>query len=83
MVTATLALDEPALQALLDTIIDHDLWDEVLLIAEHDETIQERLGRRLAALPARPRREVAQRARDAGALERLPALDRALSGYGV
>jgi hypothetical protein len=83
MVTATLALDEPALQAILDTIIDHDLWDEVLLIAEHDETIQERLGRRLAALPARRRREVAQRARDAGALERLPALDQALSGYGV
>ncbi len=83
MVTATLALDEPSLQAILDAIIDHDLWDEVLLIAEHDETIQQRLGRRLAALPARRRREVAQRARDASALERLPVLDQTVSGYGV
>ena len=80
MVTATLALDEPALEAILDTIIEHNLWDEVLLVAEHDATIQERLGHRLAALPARRRREVAQRARDAGALERLPVLDQALSG---
>ena len=83
MVTATLTLDEPALGAILDTIIEHDLWDEVLLIAEHDDTIQERLGRRLAALPARRRRDVAQRARDAGTLERLPVLDQALSAYGV
>lgn len=79
MVSATLSLSEPALEGILDTIIEHDLWDEVLLIAEHDDTIQERLGRRLAALPARSRREVARRARDVGALERLPVLDQALS----
>jgi hypothetical protein len=80
MVSATLSLSEPAFEAILDTIVEHDLWDEVLLIAEHDDTIQERLGRRLAALPARSRREIAQRARDADALERLLALDQALSG---
>jgi hypothetical protein len=79
MVAATLSLSEPALEALLDTIVEHDLWDEVLLIAEHDEAIQRHLGRRLAALPARARREVAQRARDASALERLPVLDQALN----
>jgi hypothetical protein len=83
MVSTTLALEQPALEAILDTIIEHDLWDEVLLIAEHDTTIQERLGERLRALPAHRRREVAQRARNAGALERLPVLDQALSPYGV
>ncbi|MGZ4191232.1 MAG: hypothetical protein ACXVRW_02140 [Solirubrobacteraceae bacterium] len=80
MVAATLGLGEGSLAAVLDTIIEHDLWDEVLLIAEHDPDIQERLGGRLTTLPARRRREVARRAREAGALERLPMLDQALSG---
>jgi hypothetical protein len=48
MVTATLALDEASLEDILDTIIEHDLSDEVVLIAEHDGTIQERLDRRQA-----------------------------------
>jgi hypothetical protein len=48
MVTATLALDEASVQAILDTIIEHDLADEVVLIAEHDATIRERLDRRQA-----------------------------------
>ncbi|HEY2316742.1 MAG TPA: hypothetical protein VGH67_00460 [Solirubrobacteraceae bacterium] len=53
MVTATLALEEASLEAILDTIIAHDLWDEVLLIAEHDDTIQQRLAQRLTTLPPR------------------------------
>jgi hypothetical protein len=48
MVTATLALDEASLEAILDTIIEHDLSEEVVLIAEHDGTIHERLERRQA-----------------------------------
>ncbi len=47
MVRAALALGEPALNAILDTIIAHDLADEVRLIAEHDDSIEERLAERL------------------------------------
>jgi len=46
MVLAALALDEPAREAILDTIIVHDLSDEVRLIAEHDDSIEERLAER-------------------------------------
>jgi hypothetical protein len=46
MVLAALALDEPAREAILDAIIAHDLTDEVRLIAEHDDSIEERLAER-------------------------------------
>ena len=46
MVLAALALDERAREAILDTIIAHDLDDEVRLIAEHDDSIEERLAER-------------------------------------
>jgi hypothetical protein len=47
MVLAALALGEPAREAILDTIVEHELWDEARLIAEHDASIEERLARRL------------------------------------
>jgi hypothetical protein len=47
MVLAALALEEPAREAILDTIIAHDLADEVRLIAEHDDSIEERLAERV------------------------------------
>ena len=47
MVLAALALEEPAVEAILDTIIAHDLTDEVRLIAEHDDSIEERLAERV------------------------------------
>ena len=46
MVLAARALGEPAREAILDTIIAHDLADEVGLIAEHDDSIAERLAQR-------------------------------------
>ena len=46
MVLAALALEEPAQAAILDTIIAHDLADEVRLIAEHDDTIEDRVAER-------------------------------------
>jgi hypothetical protein len=30
----------------VDTIVAHELWDEALLIAEHEESIQERIAAR-------------------------------------
>jgi hypothetical protein len=47
MVLAALALGEPAREAILVTIVEHELWDEARLIAEHDASIEERLARRL------------------------------------
>ena len=47
MVLAALGLDEAAQEAILDTIIAHDLADEVRLIAEHDASIEDRLAERL------------------------------------
>jgi hypothetical protein len=61
MVLAALALPEPKLQAVLDTIVEHELWDEVLLIAEHDDSIHQRLAERLEALGPEQRREIAER----------------------
>jgi hypothetical protein len=46
MVLAAFALDETAQEAILDTIIAHDLTDETRLIAEHDDSIEERLAER-------------------------------------
>ena len=80
MIAAALALPEAAITAVLDTVIEHDLWDEVVLIAHHDGMIGDRLARRLAALPDRRRRAVAQHLRESQALKRLPALDQALAG---
>jgi hypothetical protein len=47
MVLTALELGEPAREAILDTIVEHELWDEARLIAEHDDSIEERLARRL------------------------------------
>jgi hypothetical protein len=68
MVTAALALDEPVVDAILDAIIEHDLWSEATLIAEHDDTLRTKLVERLDALPARRRRAALQRATESGAL---------------
>ena len=46
MVLSARALGEPAREAILDTIIAHELADEVRLIAEHDDSIEERLAER-------------------------------------
>jgi hypothetical protein len=80
MVAAALALDGDGVAAILDAIVEHDLWAEATLIAEHDETLQVKLAERLRALPAPRRRQVAERARESGALERLGLVDQAPAG---
>ncbi|HEY5428601.1 MAG TPA: hypothetical protein VIK04_05740 [Solirubrobacteraceae bacterium] len=66
MVTATRALDAPARQAIVQAILEHDLWDEAALIAEHDDTLAATLSAGLRSLPARRRREVTATARASG-----------------
>jgi hypothetical protein len=60
-------------------VVAHDLWEEVLPIAEHDATVQAALADRLPALPARQRKAVAGRARETGMLQRLGPLGQALA----
>jgi hypothetical protein len=80
MVAATLKLEPAALDSIVAAVVAHNLWEEVLPIAEHDATVQTALAARLPALPARERKAVAGRARNGGALERLGPLGEALSG---
>ncbi|HEX4011783.1 MAG TPA: hypothetical protein VHX62_17310 [Solirubrobacteraceae bacterium] len=80
MAAAALALEDAALQGVLEAVIEHELWDEALLIAEHDDTVTARLVARLEAMPAKRRRAAAARAREDGALDRLGVLGQALAG---
>lgn len=79
MVVATLGLHTDALDSALNAIVEHDLWDEMLLIAEHDASIQDRLAHQLRTLPVARRRTVAERAEEHGALGRLGLVAQALT----
>jgi hypothetical protein len=70
MVAATLQLDRDALDAIVAAVIEHDLWEEVLPIAEHDAAVQAALAARMTALPARQRTAVMRRVRETGGLGR-------------
>jgi hypothetical protein len=79
MVAATLRLKPAPLDSLVAAVFAHDLWEEVLPIAEHDPAVQAALAAQLPALPARQREAVAGRARKTGMLERLGPLGQALA----
>jgi len=78
IVTSAPDLDRTAIEAILVTVIEHGLWQEVLEIAEQDEALQDRLAERVAVLEPDQRQEIAQRAKAQGALDRLGRLGRAL-----
>ncbi len=52
-------------------VIEHELWDEVLLIAERDAILQHQLAERLPTLPAAQRKRSPSRPRDDVALDAL------------
>jgi hypothetical protein len=79
MVAATLQLESDALDSIVAAVIAHDLWEEVLPIAEHDATVQAALAARVPALPARQRSAIAKRARSTGGVERLGVFGEALA----
>ena len=60
-------------------MIEHELWDEVLIIAEGDAALQAKLAERLPALPRAQRRTLAQRAAQDGVLDRLGPFGDALA----
>lgn len=79
IVTGAPDLDRAAIEAILATVVEYELWQEVLEIAEQDEALQDRLAERVAALPADERQDIARRAEIEGALERLGRLGDALT----
>jgi hypothetical protein len=74
IVAATLKLDQAALEAIVAAVIEHDLWQEALVIAEQDATLQRKLAERVGSLPARRRRSLAREAGQTGSLDRLGVL---------
>jgi hypothetical protein len=78
IVAAALDLDPGTQESLVAAVVEHDLWNEVLVIAERDATLQAELARRVESLSAAQRRELAPRIREAGATDRLGPLGAAL-----
>jgi hypothetical protein len=73
-----LELDPAALEDILAAVIEHELWDEVLLVAERDPALQAKLVDQLPSLPEEQRRAMAARASADGTAERLGPLGEAL-----
>jgi hypothetical protein len=81
IVASALDLDDDSLDSLAGAVIEHEMWREVLVIAETDEALQAKLAERLSSLSDQQRHEVSAQARQGGSLQRLGALGQALSAY--
>jgi hypothetical protein len=79
LAAVVLELDHASLKTIVAVVIEHDLWQEVLVIAEQDVTLQHKLVERLQALGADQRREIERRARETGVIDRLGVLGQALA----
>lgn len=79
IVDSAIELDADALEAIITAVIEHELWDEVLLIAEGDPALQAKLAERLSLLPEGQRRTLARRAVDEDAIGRLGPFGAALA----
>jgi hypothetical protein len=79
IVTGAPDLDRAAIEAILATVAEYELWQEVLEIAEQDEALQDRLAERVGVLPPAERQDIARRAEIEGALERLGRLGQVLA----
>lgn len=74
-----LEFDEAALERVVAAVVEHDLWDEVLLIAERDTALQGELARRLGELPDAQREALAERISRDGTAGRLGILGTTLA----
>jgi hypothetical protein len=74
-----LELDHAAFDDIVTAVVEHELWEEVAVIAQRDETLQRELAKRLSELPARRRKALARRLQADGSIERLGALGEALA----
>jgi len=72
-------LDPTAREAIAGAVIEHELWDQAVVIADADSALRSTLAERIARLPARRRRTLAKRAAQEGAIGRLGPLGEALA----
>ena len=79
IVSGALELDHAALEDIVSAVVEHELWEEVVVIAERDATLQAKLAARLSGLPVRQRRALARQLQADGSMERLGALGQALA----
>lgn len=79
IIDSAIEVDADALEAIIGAVVEHELWSEVLLIAEDDPALQDKLAARLPGLPEPQRRMLARRAADEDAIGRLGPLGEALA----
>jgi hypothetical protein len=79
IVAGALELDHAALEAMVTAVVEHELWEEVMVMARRDAILQGKLAKRLSALPARRRKALARRLRADGDIERFGVLGQALA----
>jgi hypothetical protein len=79
IVAGALELDHAALEDIVTAVVEHDLWEEVVVIARRDEALQSKLAQRLSALPVRRRKALMRQLEADGGIERLGALGQALA----
>jgi hypothetical protein len=78
IVDSALELDHAALEDIVTAVIEHELWPEVLLIADRDPALQSKLAARVPGLPPEQQAAIAERAEQEGKLESLGVLGEAL-----
>lgn len=78
VVATALELDDHAVETITEAVLEHDLWGEVLVLAERDAGLQAKLASRLDSLSPQQRLAVRDRVREAGAIQRLGVLGEAL-----
>ncbi|MGI9185371.1 MAG: hypothetical protein ACR2GZ_10495 [Solirubrobacteraceae bacterium] len=79
IVAGTLELGPTAREDMVAAVVEHELWEEVVVIAQRDPTLQGKLAQRLSALPARQRKALTRRLQADGGIERLGVLGQALA----
>jgi hypothetical protein len=79
IVSNALELDQSALEDVVAAVIEHELWPQVLLIAERDVNLQRELAERLPALPFDQQRAIAKQAKRDDVVAQLGVLGEALA----
>ncbi len=82
---SSLELDDDAVQEIATAVVEHDLWESVLIIADSLEDadlarVAKRLADPVAAMDPVEREVIAERARAAGLMDRLGPLSVVLGG---
>jgi hypothetical protein len=82
---STLELDDDAVQEIATAVLEYDLWEPVLVIANSLQNtdlarVAERLADPVAAMAPVEREAIAERARAAGLMDRLGPLSVVLGG---